>query len=85
MYNRYIQTKPDGKFTKEGIRQVFEKLDAEYIAIAERRGFKVFQGKATNDVSEAYSPPRATEVAESIVLRKGWALDFTVNQGDGTP
>ena len=34
---------------------------------------------------EIYSPPRATEVAESIGLRPGWALDLTVKRDDGTP
>ena len=84
VYKRYIQTKPDGKLTKEGIRQVFEKLDAEHIAVAKRRRVKVPQGKATNGVSEVYSPPRTTEVAESTGLRKGWALDLAVRQDDVT-
>ena len=36
-------------------------------------------------VSEVYSPPRVTDVAESTGLRAGWALDLTVNKDDGTP
>ena len=39
--------------------------------------------KTDNDVSEVYSPPRVTEVAEATGLRAGWALDLTVNQDDG--
>ena len=40
IYERYIQTKPDGKLTKDGIRQVFESLDLEYTARAPRRRLK---------------------------------------------
>ena len=40
-------------------------------------------GKASNDVSEVYSPPRVIEVAEATGLRSGWALDLTVNKEDG--
>ena len=82
---RYISCKPDGKVTKEGIRQVFERLDKEQIAKAERQRIKVSRKKTDNDVSEIYSPPRITTVAESTGARPGWALDLAVNKPDGTP
>ena len=40
VYAQYISTKRDGKVTKEGIRQVFERLDEEQTAKAERRKLK---------------------------------------------
>ena len=61
--------KPDGKLTKDGIRRVFEALDMEYTERAKRRRLKTPKGKASNDVSEVYSPPRVTEVAEATGLR----------------
>ena len=85
VYARYISCKPDGKVTKEGIRQVFERLDKEQTAKAERQKIKASRKKTDNDVSEIYSPPRITTVAESTGLRPGWALDLTVNKPDGTP
>ena len=85
MYARYIDAKPDGKATKEGIKQVFERIDKDHTAKAERRKLKVSRKKASNDVSEIYSPPRITDVAESTGLRPGWALDLTVKSEDGTP
>ena len=37
-------------------------------------------------VSEVYSPPRITNIAENIGLKKGWALDLTeVDPEDGQP
>ena len=84
-YARYIPCKPGGKVTKEGIRQVFERLDKEQIAKAERQKLKASHKKTDNDVSEIYSPPRITTVAESTGLRPGWALDLTVNKPDGKP
>ena len=36
-------------------------------------------------MSEVYSPPRVTEVAEATGLKAGWALDLTVNQDNGEP
>ena len=80
-----MQTKPDGTLTKEGIRQVFENLDLEFTSRAERRRLRKSKNKTTNDVSEVYSPPRVTEVAEATGLRAGWALDLTVNKDDGEP
>ena len=85
VYARYIQCKLDGKVTKEGIRQVFERLDKDITKRAEKRRIKFQSDKTTNDVSEVYSPPRVTEVAEATGLRAGWALDLTVNKPDGTP
>ena len=46
---------------------------------------RVSQKNTDNDVSEIYSPPRITTVAESTGLRPGWALDLTANKPDGTP
>ena len=40
IYERCIQTKPDGTLTKDGIRQVFEALDLEYTSRAQRRKLK---------------------------------------------
>ena len=57
----------------------------EYIERAERRRLRTPKGIASNDVSEVYSPPRVTEVAEATGLRQGWALDLTVNKDDGKP
>lgn len=37
IHARYIETKPDGNLTKEGIRHVLEALDIEYAAGAQRR------------------------------------------------
>ena len=68
IYDKYISVKPDGKLTKEGIKQVFEALDMEYTARAKRRRLKIPTNKASNDVSEVYSPPRVTEVAEATGL-----------------
>ena len=82
---RYIQTKPDGTLTKEGIRQVFEALDLEYTSRASRRRLRTTTKPSTNDVSEVYSPPRVTEVAEATGLRAGWALDLTIKKEDGEP
>ena len=85
VYARYIEQKPDGKITQEGIRQVFERLDKEMTAKAEQRKHRLNPTQTKNDVSEVYSPPRVTEVAEATGLRAGWALDLTVNKDDGTP
>ena len=85
VYARYTSQKPDGKVTKEGIRQIFDRLDKEHTAKAERQRIRDCRGKTTNDVSEVYSPPRVIEVAEATGLRPGWALDLTVNRDDGTP
>ena len=35
------------------------------------------------EVSEVYSPPRVTEMATSMGLRAGWALDITTTDQDG--
>ena len=59
VYARYINAKPDGTATKEGIRQVFERLDKEQTAKAERRSLRVKPKKTSNDVSEVYSPPES--------------------------
>ena len=85
VYARYIDVKPDGKLTKEGIRQIFERLDAEHTKKANSTNAKACTGKSANDVSEVFSPPRVTEVAEATGLRPGWALDLTINKEDGTP
>jgi hypothetical protein len=85
VYERYVQTKPDGTLTKEGIRQVYEALDLEYTARAQRRRLKAQNKKASNDVSEVYSPPRATEVAEGTGLKPGWALDLKKKRENGEP
>ena len=85
IYDKYVSVKPDGKLTKEGIKQVFEALDMEYTARAKRRRLKTPANKTSNDVSEVYSPPRVTEVAEATGLKSGWALDLTVNKEDGKP
>ena len=85
VYARYISQKPDGKVTKEGIRQIFDRLDKEHIAKAERQKIRDCRGKIANDVSEVCSPPRVTGVAEATGLRPGWALDLIVNRDDGTP
>ena len=85
VHARYISCKPDGKLTKEVIRQIFERLDAEFTAKAEARKIRVSKATPSNDVSEVYSPPRVTDVAEATGLRPGWALDLTVDKDDGTP
>ena len=85
IYNRYVETKPDGTRTKEGIRQVSERLDLEYTSKAERRRLRKSKSKTTNDVSEVYSSPRVIGVAEAIGLRAGWALDLTVNKENDEP
>ena len=54
-------------------------------ARAKRRRIKIDANKASNDVSEVYSPPRVIEVAEATGLKPGWALDLTVNKDDGKP
>ena len=57
VYARYISVKPDGKDTKEGIRQVFERLGKEHIAKAEKRRIHERTPKlSSNDVSEIHSP-----------------------------
>ena len=88
MHAQYIQCKPDGKVTKEGIRQIFERLDNKFTTEVEKRVLRSSLNKnrkADNDVSEVYSPPRVIEVVEATGLRPGWALDLTVNKEDGTP
>ena len=64
---------------------MLEALDIEYTARAQRRRLKTQDKKASNDVSEVYSPPRVTEVVEATGLKPGWALDLTVNQDSGEP
>ena len=51
-----VQRKPDGKVTKEGIRELFERLDKEQTAKAERRNIEPNHNQSKNDVSEIYSP-----------------------------
>ena len=70
---------------REGKTQVFERLDKEQTKKKESKMHRIQTKKAQNDVSEIYSPPRVTSVAEATGLRAGWALDLTVNQDDGTP
>ena len=38
---------------------------------------------AVADVSEVYSPPRITDMAQRMGLKAGWALDLTTNDEDG--
>ena len=37
------------------------------------------------EVAEVYSPPRVTQMAESLGLRAGWALDLTTTDERGRP
>ena len=47
---------------------------------------KRVENNGVNDVSEIYSPPRVTAMAEKIGLRAGWALDLVeVDPEDGLP
>ena len=57
----------------------------EYTERAKRRRLRTHKGKASNDVSEVYSPPRVTEVAEATGIRPGWALDLAINNDIGEP
>ena len=41
--------------------------------------------RSKNDVSEIYSPPRMTRIAEELGLKPGFSLDLTVDDEDGQP
>ena len=47
--------KPDGKVIKEGVSEVFERLDKEQMAKAERRTIELNGNKSKHDVSENFS------------------------------
>ena len=85
IYAQYNQCKADCKATKDGIRQVFERLNHEQVAKAERRRIRARRTKVKNDVGEVCPALRVTEVAEATGLRPGWVVGLTVSKEDGTP
>ena len=51
-----------------------------------RRQRRSMQQAGKHDVTEVYSPPRISEMAGEMGLKKGWALDLTTNDpDDGSP
>ena len=56
-----------------------EKYDIQTADSQRRRMNK----EGAHDVSEVYSPPRVTAMAERMGLDPGWSLDLTVADEDG--
>ena len=71
----------DSKNVSELIRQL-ERSKHYDIKTADRQRRRMNK-EGAHDVSEVYSPPRITAMAEKVGLDPGWALDLTVADEDG--
>ena len=77
-----LKQRPDVKAILQGISDGIKFK----VPTNRRQRRTIMQRKGKNDVSEVYSPPRMIEVAESVGLKGGWAVDLTqVDPDDGMP
>ena len=71
------------------VKEIIKKLEKDLrlrvpVNRRQRRTAAAARGKC--DVAEVYSPPRITEMAKTMGLKDGWALDLTqVDPEDGRP
>jgi len=76
---------------KVEVKKVIDELEEDgarrlkFRAGNHRQRRTINQEESSNKVSEMYSLPRITEMAKSLNIPAGFALDITVNQEDGTP
>ena len=72
---------------RSDVREITRQLDRtkKHDNNSEKQRKRV-ETNGVNDVSEIYSPPRVTAMAEKMGLRAGWALDLVeVDPEDGLP